>query len=52
MGLRNECLVHKEEISQIVYRQDKKLERVDQAEAVVLSVKDSQEKLGARFQQH
>ena len=52
MGLRNEFVTHKEEISQIVYRQDKKLERVDQAEAVVLSVKDSQEKLGARFHQH
>ena len=29
-----------------------KLERVDQAEAVVLSVKASQDQLGARFQQH
>ena len=51
-GLRNDWIIHKEEITQVIAKQDKKLERVDQAEAVVLSVKDSQGQLGARFQQH
>lgn len=42
-GLRNDWLNHKQDITEIIFKQDKKLERVDQAEAVVLSIKDSQE---------
>jgi hypothetical protein len=40
-GLRNDWINHKQDITEVIYKQDKKLERVDQAEAVVLSVKDA-----------
>jgi hypothetical protein len=38
-GLRNDWLFHKQEVTDVIFRQDKKLERVDQAEAVVESMK-------------